>query len=279
MFQSDYSNAYNANRVEGPFDRIHEMDDLSFSFAFQPIVEGRAGKVVGYEALVRGVAGQPASSILSTIRPENRERFDQAIRLRAIREASRLGIRKPLHLNCTWLSPENLPAAMVGMLNVAATCGISREDLVLELQNLDQFGSLEELAALRRRMVEFRVRVLVDQFGAGRADLARLAILRPDMVKLDRRLVSGIHRGRGRQAIVTGIVAMCRSLDIKVVGLGVEDAAELHWLSANDVRLFQGFYFAEPQVNRIPEARRNGLVNGSGSTIETAFAATAGAFN
>lgn len=279
MFQSDYSHAHSANRTEGPFDRIHEMDDLSFSFAFQPIVEGRAGKVVGYEALVRGVAGQPASSILSSIRPENRERFDQAIRLRAIREASRLGIRKPLHLNCTWLSPENLPAAMVGMLNVAATCGISREDLVLELQNLDQFGTLEELAALRRRMSEFRIRVLVDQFGAGRADLARLAILRPDMVKLDRRLVSGIHRGRGRQAIVAGIVAMCRSLEIRVVGLGVEDAAELNWLSANNVGLFQGFYFAEPEVNRMPEARRLSKMSRSGSTIEAAFAGTASAFS
>ena len=279
MFQSDYSHACHANRAESPFDRMHEMDDLSFNFAFQPIVEGPVGTVIGYEALVRGVAGQPASSVLSTIRPENRERFDQAIRLRAIREASRLGIRKPLHLNCTWLSPENLSAAMVGMLNAASVCGISRDDLVLELQNQDQFGTLQELAAMRRRMSEFRVRVLVDQFGAGRVDLARLAILRPDMVKLDRRLVSGIHRSRGRQAIVAGIVAMCRSLDINVIGLGVEDAAELHWLSANDVHLFQGFYFAEPQVDRIPEARRNGLVNGGGSTIEAAFAATAGAFD
>lgn len=277
MFQSDYSTACSANRFESPFDRIHEQDDLSFSFAFQPIVVEHDGSVVGYEALVRGVAGEPANSILSTIGPENRERFDQAIRLRAIREASRLGMHKPLHLNCSWLSPENLPAAMVGMLNVAAACGMSRQDLVLEMQNLGQFGTLEELAALRLRMSEFRVRVLVDQFGAGRADLAELAILRPDMVKLDRRLVSGIHRGRGRQAIVTGIVAMCRALDIKVVGLGVEHVAELRWLSANGVRLFQGFYFAEPTMNRMPGARCATLTNDSQSTIEDAFAATVSA--
>ncbi|MCA1780467.1 MAG: EAL domain-containing protein [Xanthomonadaceae bacterium] len=260
--------------THNPFDNLHEMDDLSFNFAFQPIVEGHQGKVIGYEALVRGVAGQPAESVLATIRPENRERFDQAMRQRAIREASRLGIHKPLHLNCTWLSPKNVAAAMIGMLNVASVCGFSRDHLVIELQNLERFGSLEALDDLRRRMKDFRVRVLVDKFGAGQADLSRLAVLRPDMLKLDRGLISEIHRGRGRQAVVSGIVATCRALGIKVIGLGVEDAAELHWLSSNGVGLFQGFYFGRPAVDRVPESKRVGRFTAS-SSIELSFAAAA----
>ncbi len=238
------------------FDDIDEMDDLSFTFAFQPIIDEGPNRVIGYEALIRGVAGQPASAVLSTIRPENRQRFDQAVRLRAIREASRLGLRAPLHLNCSWLSPAHTRAAMVGLLNAASARGIRREDLVLELQNLDQYNSMEELKQIRQGMRDFRVRLLVDRFGAGNADLARLAFLRPDMVKLDRQLIAGIQNGGARQGIVTGVVAMCRTLNIQVVAVGVEEFAELSWLTGQGVRLFQGYYFGKPAINRVPEVER-----------------------
>ncbi|MGY6553893.1 MAG: EAL domain-containing protein [Wenzhouxiangella sp.] len=255
MFNAHANSTSTANgSTLGPFDHLHELDDLSLSFAYQPIVEGRDARVIGYEVLVRGVAGQPAESVLSSIRPENRERFDQAVRLRAIREASRLGIDKPLHLNCSWLSPENVSAALVGMLNMASACGMARSDLVLEMKNLAAFKTLEALADLRRRMKTFHVRLLVDQFGAGQADLARLAVLRPDMVKLDRRLVTGIDRSRTRQAIVSGILSACRALGAQVIALGVESEAEMYWLSGNGISQYQGFYFAAPAIDRLPEA-------------------------
>lgn len=241
-----------------PFDRLQELGDLSFSFAYQPIVHGGKAKVIGYEALIHGVAGESAESVLSSIRPENRETFDQFVRLRAIREASRLGIDKPLHLNCRWLSPENAPAAMVGMLNMVSARGMQRSDLVLELQNIARFESLEALDHMRRRLKTFHVRVLVDQFGAGKADLARLAALRPDMVKIDRRLVSGISRSRACQAIVSGIVASCRSLGAQVIALGIENEAELRCLAALGVSRFQGIYFAAPAVGCLPPATSAG---------------------
>lgn len=242
-----------AGTAYGPFENLSEFDDLSLSFAYQPIVEGRQGKIVGYEALVRGVAGQPAQVVLARIAPENRARFDQAVRLRAIREASRLKMDKPLHLNCSWLPLESVSAAVVGMLNVVSACGMARSDLVLELQSLAEYESLEALNDLRQRLKGFSVQILLDKFGESDANLARLVALRPDMVKLDRGLVAGINRSPSRQAIVSGVAAACRFLDIKLIALGVENADELDCLAANGVKLFQGFYFAEPAVNRLPE--------------------------
>lgn len=180
-------------RSLGPFDRLQELDDLSLGFAYQPIVEGLDARLIGYEVLVRDVSGQPAKSVLSRMRPENREGFDQVARLRAIRAASRLGIDQPLHLNCSWLSPENVPAA-----------------------------------------------------------LARLALLRPDMVKLDRAIVSGVHRSRSRQAIVSGVLSACSAMGAQVIALGVEVEAELAWLSAQGINHFQGTYFAAPLMGRYP---------------------------
>ncbi len=53
---------------------------FTFTMAFQPILDLAAGRVWGYEALVRGTAGEPAGAILSQVTDETRYRFDQAAR-------------------------------------------------------------------------------------------------------------------------------------------------------------------------------------------------------
>ena len=58
--------------------------------AFQPIYSVAGARVWGYEALVRGLAGEGAFSVLSSISIDQRHRFDQACRVKAIELASRL---------------------------------------------------------------------------------------------------------------------------------------------------------------------------------------------
>ena len=58
--------------------------------AFQPIVDLTSRTVFAYEALVRGPGEESAASILALVNDQNRYRFDQACRVRAIELASRL---------------------------------------------------------------------------------------------------------------------------------------------------------------------------------------------
>ena len=69
------------------------LDGLGFDFimAFQPIVNVRTHTTFAYEALVRGVNGESAASILDQVNDENRYRFDQACRVKAIERATQLG--------------------------------------------------------------------------------------------------------------------------------------------------------------------------------------------
>ena len=55
---------------------------FDFSYAFQPIVDIENKNVHSYEALVRGVNGEGAKSILSRIDRNNRFRFDQLCRIK-----------------------------------------------------------------------------------------------------------------------------------------------------------------------------------------------------
>ena len=60
--------------------------------AFQPIVDLEARTVFAYEALVRGIDGSPAATVLSRVTDENRYAFDQRCRVRAIELAAELGV-------------------------------------------------------------------------------------------------------------------------------------------------------------------------------------------
>jgi len=72
---------------------------IEFEFAFQPIVSIRRQSVFAHEALARGPKGQSAASVLSQVTWDNRHRFDQECRTRAIEQAAALGMSESLSIN------------------------------------------------------------------------------------------------------------------------------------------------------------------------------------
>lgn len=230
---------------------------VGIQFAFQPLVSLADSRIVGYEALVRGRSGETASSIIANVMPENLSYFDQACRSRAIQDAAEQGLRSDLFLNCTQVSPENLGLALSATQEQIEACGMSSRQLVLEFASLGRLGNPRELADVRDRANAFGFRVLADNFGTGEAGLKRLAVFRPEFVKLDREIINQVHTSTRRQAMILGIVATCRALGTEVIAAGVEREEEVSWLSEQaGIKLFQGFYFARPQVQAKPEVDR-----------------------
>ncbi|HEY1090101.1 MAG TPA: EAL domain-containing protein, partial [Burkholderiaceae bacterium] len=70
-----------------------------FSYAYQPIVDIARREVFAHEALVRGAAGEGAMTVLSQVNEQNRYRFDQACRVKAIKTAAALGMESRLSIN------------------------------------------------------------------------------------------------------------------------------------------------------------------------------------
>jgi len=226
---------------------------VGIRFAFQPVVHLRAGRIIGFEALVRGRSGEPASSIIANVRPDNLSFFDQACRSRAIQDASELGMTSDLFLNCTQITPDNLGLALKGTLRQVQASGMSPDQVVLEFSSLARLGNPRELANVRDQANACGFRVLADNYGTGDAGLKRLAVFRPEYVKLDREIINKVHTSRRRQAIVLGIVATCRALDIGVIAIGVERAEEVDWLhNSVGIDYFQGYYFARPELQAKP---------------------------
>ncbi len=251
-----HANAQLNDRTRSSMSDCTEAVDTEFRFAFQPIIDQRDGRVIGHEALVRGIHGESAASVIAAIRPENRYIFDQACRIRAMRTAALVGLEGDLHLNCSSMTPDNVAVAVAATRKGALDNGIDPRRVVLEFGNIEMLGNPRQLDQAHRLAREAGFRVLADNVGAGEVGLKRLAVFRPSYAKLDRSLIRGIESSPRRQAIVLGIVATCRALDIDVVAAGIENTAEAEWLERCGIELVQGFYFGAPRI-RAKETRES----------------------
>jgi EAL domain-containing protein (putative c-di-GMP-specific phosphodiesterase class I) len=231
--------------------RDGEEFPVPFTMAFHPIVDIDRREIWGYEALVRGVDGQGAASVLSAVTDSNRYVFDQACRVKAIELAGQfLPSTSDTRLSINFM-PNAVyePRACIrATLSAAARTGFNPKRLMFEFTENERMDDTAHVANIIAEYKRMGFTTAIDDFGAGYAGLGLLARFQPDLIKIDMELLRGVDTSPARQAIVAGIVAMGRALDIVVLAEGVETEGELTTLREAGIHLFQGYYFARPQV-------------------------------
>ncbi len=232
--------------------------DFDFSMAFQPIYDAVADRVWGYEALVRGLAGEGAFDVLSKVSAKQKYRFDQDCRVKAIELAARLfPADEELMLSINFM-PNAVyePAACLrATLLAAGRCNFPTSAIMFEFTENEE---VLDTAHLENIITEYRKHgftTAIDDFGAGHAGLGLLADFQPDLIKIDMKLVRGIDSSPARQAVVRGIVGIAAELDITVLAEGIETQEEFLILRESGIRLFQGYWFARPAFEELPAVR------------------------
>lgn len=227
--------------------------DFAFSFAFQPIVDTSQSRIVAYEALVRGLGGEPANSVFEHVNAENLYRFDQHCRVKAIQIASRLGLTERLHINFMPNAVYDPARCIRTTLAAAKECGFPTERIVFEVVESEQITDHAHLKRIIKYYSETGFLTAIDDFGAGYAGLNLLAEYQPHIIKLDRQLIIGIHDNYVKQVIVDAIIGVCNKLGMELLAEGVELEEEYHWLHRAGISLFQGYYFARPGFECLPQ--------------------------
>jgi EAL domain-containing protein (putative c-di-GMP-specific phosphodiesterase class I) len=227
--------------------------DFEFSMAFQPIVDFAARRVFSYEALVRGPRNEPSSSIIGQVNDRNRYRFDQACRVKTIQLAARLGLATYLNINFYPGAVYRPELCIRTTIEAARTFNFPIDRIVFEVTEGEKIEDHIHLNGIVKEYQRLGFKTAIDDFGAGYSGLNLLAEFQPDFLKLDMALTRSVHDKPSRQAIVRGIIGVCRELDIAIVAEGVETKEELAWLQAAGVNLFQGYYFAHPAFEALPE--------------------------
>ena len=100
----------------------------------------------------------------------------------------------------------------------------------------------EHLAGLRERGAA----IAIDDVTTGYAGLLRLAQMRPDYVKVDRQVVSGVRNSAAQSAVLEALVTFSHRLGAAVIGEGVEDLDDLDALGEFDVDYAQGYAIGRP---------------------------------
>ena len=228
--------------------------DAPFSMAFQPIVSPLRRKVYAYEALIRGPQGQSAASVLEQVRENNRYRFDQDCRVRAIELAAALfPADDDIKLSINFM-PNAVyePQACIRLtLATAKRVGFPLDRIIFEFTENEKLDTAHVLNILRTYK-EIGFKTAIDDFGAGYAGLGLLTKLQPDIVKLDMELVRGIDQEPVKRTVVEHTVRMLVDLGITPLCEGVETAAEADILAEIGVDLLQGYHFARPGFETLP---------------------------
>ncbi len=235
-----------------PFSTRGEIG-FDFSFAFQPIVNATNREIISFEALVRGPHGEPSASVFAQVPQREFNKFDEICRRKAIYLASQLKIPNLLSLNLSARGLYEVDLNITATFQASIDSGIPVENIIFEVLETESLTDQRNLLQYLRLIQDFGFKTAIDDFGAGYSGLKLLVKYQPTYIKLDRHLIGNIHQDSVKQVIFSGISQICKRLSIEVVAEGVETASEYHWLSDAGVRMFQGYYFARPAFEALPD--------------------------
>ncbi|MCB9010925.1 MAG: EAL domain-containing protein [Actinobacteria bacterium] len=234
------------------------ITEQRLAVVYQPIIDLSAGRLAGYESLVRwprnGELVLPAHFIPLAQDLGLSLDLDRLVINRACEALAGLqqGGASP------WMSVNVSPRSMTepgleeAVMHALDDHGVDPAALVLEVteQSLELAGGggLDPIVRLRRR----GVRIAVDDFGTGHSSLARLRHLPVDILKLDRRLIEHIDDDPRTREIARAVIQLAATIGADVVAEGIEQGGQRTVLAELGCRWGQGFGIAMPRLD--PEA-------------------------
>jgi EAL domain-containing protein (putative c-di-GMP-specific phosphodiesterase class I) len=227
--------------------------DFDFTMAFQPIINCQSKEVFGYEALVRGLNNESAFSIISKVNDENRYLFDQLCRVKAIALASKLNLDSMLSINFLPNAIYRPERCIRTTLEAAKKYDFPIKKIMFEFTEVEKI----EDSALIKEIIHYYREVgfitAIDDFGSGYSGLGLLVDFQTDIVKFDMELIRNIHQDKARQIIIKNCLSMFRELNITPLAEGIETIEEMEWLRDSGVELMQGYLFAKPGFEHLPQ--------------------------
>ena len=224
------------------------MEKNLFKFHFQPIVNAKTAQIYAYEALMRTdiLINLTPLEVLSIAREYNRLYDVEKATLFGIMErfvnhygefyGSKIFINTiPGH----FLNEEDC-AAIREQFDSYLDCFVyelteqdtTTDDELYRLKSLCKTGSSAQLA--------------IDDFGSGHSNIVNVLRYAPQIIKIDRALISGIQNDRNKQLFVRNTIDFAHQNGIKALAEGVETSEELRAVIDYGIDLIQGFYTGRP---------------------------------
>ena len=243
-----------------------------FEVAYQPVVDLRAPRTAGVEALVRWEhptrgALKPNSFIPMAEETGLIHSLGAFVLRTACAQAQEWNAQAPERSDlCLFV---NVSAGQLANSDFTETTlrtldetGLDPETLCLEITETTMMGNGTSMLRTMANLRDIGVCFAVDDFGTGYSSLNHLKRFTPDYLKVDSSFVAGLGQHADDQALVEGMTSLAHALGITVVAEGVESAAQLAQLKRLGCEFAQGYYLARPQLaatgDRLPSLEHVG---------------------
>lgn len=130
--------------------------------------------------------------------------------------------------------------------NILAETELPHHFLELELTEAATMDNTNAAVRIMNKLNEYGIHMSIDDFGTGYSSLAYLKQFNVFKLKIDRSFVRDIISDPGDKAIVSAIINMANSLDIKTTAEGVETSEQLDFLRSQGCIEAQGYYLCKP---------------------------------
>ena len=225
-----------------------------FELHYQPQFTLASHTVCGVEALIRW--HHPTRGLVmpdlfikvledsNLIHPVGEWVLDQACRqMRQWQLAGLPDLRMAVNASVKQLkTPSFLPTVEA----VLARAGLAPHSLELEMTESMGIDYAEEADRLIRACQKIGVKLCLDDFGTGYSSLSYLKRFPVDVVKIDQSFVQDVDSNTSSHALIAGIIAMSKGLNLTVVAEGVETEAQMQLLAKMGCEIGQGHYFSKP---------------------------------
>lgn len=230
------------------------LDREEFVLHYQPQVNLATGKTVGAEALLRwarpGYGFIQPSKFISVaeesglIVPIGDWVIQEACRQAAAWNAAGLkDLSIAVNMSAMQFKRGDLEQIVIGALEKS---GLAPQSLELELTESVLIQDVDNVLTTMKRLKALGVKLSIDDFGTGYSSLSYLKRLNVDKLKIDQSFIQDLATDPDDRAIVTAVIQMARSLKLKTLAEGVENADILPHLRALKCDEAQGYYFSEP---------------------------------
>lgn len=242
----------------GWFLQVLAKEELFFHY--QPIFDLTSGRVIAYECLARAAndEGQQFNGhqlIQAALRLDLTHEFD------SIARSACLEALAALYSDTQWLDAP--PTFFVNLLPNAIAqnpkslernfqqvldLGLRSEQIVFELTEVEALGNHPDLPRLIEQIRAWGFGLALDDLGSNVALDHYCTEFRPDIIKLDRRLVQGCSRYILKQIMMKSLLQFAHELDITVLAEGLETQEDIEFCQAIGIDLGQGYGLGVPET-------------------------------
>jgi EAL domain-containing protein (putative c-di-GMP-specific phosphodiesterase class I) len=216
----------------------------------QPIIDVTTKEVRALELLTRGPVGTVLESPLSLFSVARQTgmlyELEMLVLEKAFEQIKATRCRKNIFVNCTPLTLGNIHFTRDLKNLMQQYPKISPIQITIEITENDSIDGLKNFIYNIKMLRLMGYKIAMDDTGSGYSSLSIISEIMPDVIKIDRSVISNIDKNSVKESMLQGLMLIAREAGSLVVAEGIENEEEASVLTRNNVDLAQGFFYARP---------------------------------